>query len=188
LKEMKDEIEAFVKQSQDGDHDAFAKLYDIFIDPIYRYVYYRVNADDAEDIVETVFLKVWENLARYKSTKKAFSAWVFRIAHNLVVDYYRASKERRHDELPEDLKTHQREHSPIKQTEQALDSEILKIAIKKLKKNYQEVIVYKFINDLSNPEIAEILKRSEGSLRILQHRALKALKRELGDMGIKYVI
>ena len=60
LKNRKEEIEVLVKASQDGDHDAFSKLYDIFIDPIYRYVYFRVNAVDAEDLVETVFLKVWE--------------------------------------------------------------------------------------------------------------------------------
>jgi RNA polymerase sigma-70 factor (ECF subfamily) len=186
LKDRKDEIEALVVRVKEGDEDAFSDLYDIFIDPIYRYVYYRVNSADAEDLVETVFLKVWENIHKYKQKKRLFSAWMFRIAHNLVVDYYRASKDRNFDELKIDIASRDREHNPIRRAERSLDKEILKKAIKKLKKNYQEIIIYKFINEFSNTEIAEISKKSEGSLRILQHRALKALKKVLEEMGAKY--
>ena len=70
LSKRKVEIEQWVKQAQEGDHDAFSKVYDIFIDPIYRYVYFRVKRGDAEDLVETVFLKVWRALGNYKSDKK----------------------------------------------------------------------------------------------------------------------
>ncbi len=186
LKDRKDEIEALVAKVKEGDHDAFSDLYDIFIDHIYRYVYYRVHSNDAEDLVETIFLKVWENINKYNAKKRAFSAWIFRIAHNLVVDYYRSSKDRGYEELGIDIASKDREHNPIRKAERGLDNEILKKAIKKLKKNYQEIIIQKFINELSNTEIAQIMKKSEGSLRILQHRALKALRRELGEMGVKY--
>lgn len=186
LNERGEEIEKLVKKSQKGDQDAFAGIYDIFIDPIYRYVYYRVKSVDAEDLVETVFLKVWENIRQYKPRKKSFSAWIFRIAHNLVVDYYRSSKGNMIEELTPQVPDQSREHNPIRVTQGVLDQDALKEAIGKLKKQYQEVIIYKFINDLSNKEIADILKKSEGSLRILQFRALKALKRELLDMGVKY--
>lgn len=186
LNERGEEIEKLVKKSQKGDQDAFAEIYDIFIDPIYRYVYYRVKSVDAEDLVETVFLKVWENIRQYKPRKKSFSAWMFRIAHNLVVDYYRASKGNFIEELTLQLPDQSREHNPICVTQGVLDQDLLKEAIGKLKKQYQEIIIYKFINDLSSKEIADILKKSEGSLRILQFRALKALKRELIDMGVKY--
>ena len=181
-----EEVEKLVELVQDGDHEAFSRIYDIFIDPIYRYVYYRVNSADAEDLVETVFLKVWENIRQYKPKKKSFSAWVFRIAHNLVVDYYRAAKDRNFEELDMQIADQDRQHNPIKTVQNILDNQTLKIALRKLKKPYRDLVVYKFINELSNREIAEILGKSEGSLRILQFRALKALKKELADMGISY--
>ncbi len=183
----KEEIEKLVVLAQKGDHESFSKIYDIYIDHIYRYVYYRVKSADAEDLAGTVFMKVWENLRSYKAhKKKSFSAWIFRIAHNLVVDYYRAAKDRDFDELKIDTASLDRQHSPIKNTEKVLDNGVLQIAIKKLKRNYQDIIIYKFINEFSNSEIASLLRKSEGSLRILQHRALKALKHELEDMGVKY--
>lgn len=186
LSERVAEIEKLVKLAQNGDHDSFSKLYDILIDPIYRYVYYRVKSVDAEDLVETVFLKVWENLRQYRPKKRSFSAWVFRIAHNLVVDYYRGSKDNMIDELDEQLPDQNREHNPIRNTQNILTQEILKQAISKMKKQYQDIIVYKFINEFSNKEMAEIFGRSEGGLRILQFRALKALKHELREMGVEY--
>ncbi len=185
LNKRADEIEALVKKAQKGDQEAFGELYEILIDPVYRYIYYRVNSDDAEDLVETVFLRVWENLRQYRPRKKYFSAWVFRIAHNLVVDHYRASKAGVTEELGEHLPDQNRQHNPIKNTQNALSKEVLKEAISKLKKPYQEIIVHKFINELSNKELSEVLGKSEGSLRIMQYRALKALRRELEEMGIK---
>src|SRR3989338_4786186 len=116
-----EEVEKLVELVQDGDHEAFSRIYDIFIDPIYRYVYYRVNSADAEDLVETVFLKVWENIRQYKPKKKSFSAWVFRIAHNLVVDYYRASKSNFVEELDMQIADQDRQHNPIHITQNVLD-------------------------------------------------------------------
>lgn len=184
--ESKEKIEELVRLVQEGDQESFAVLYDIFIDDIYRYVFYRVKTSDAEDLVENVFLKVWENIRKYKSGKSSFSAWIFRIAHNLIVDYYRTSKDRNFDELKIDIPAYKREHNPIKSVERIFDHEALKQALGKLKKEYQEIIVHKFVNEFSNSEVAQILNKSEGSLRILQYRALKALKIELENLGIKY--
>lgn len=186
LNGKKDQIEKLVELVKEGDHEAFSQLYDIFIDNIYRYIYYRVNSNDAEDLVANVFVKVWENIRKYRPKKRVFSAWIFKIAHNIVVDYYRTAKDRTFDELNIDVASLEREHNPIKDTEKGLDIEILKIALRRLKKPYQEIIIYKFLNELSNKEISEILKKNEGSLRILQFRALKALRRELEEMGLKY--
>lgn len=186
-KNKKAKAEALVILVKEGDHDAFSQLYDLFIDQIYRYVFYRVKSSDAEDLVEIVFLKVWENIDKYKVKKKnSFSAWLYRIAHNLVVDYYRSKKDREFDELGIDIATKDREHNSIRMAERSLDKENLKNAMKNLKQSYQDIILYKFINELTNSEIAQILGKSEGSLRILQHRALKALKKEMIDMGLKY--
>lgn len=179
-------IEIFVERAKAGDHEAFAKIYDNLIDPIYRYVYYRVRSADAEDLVETVFLKVWENLKQYKKQKSSFSSWVFRIAHNLVVDYYRAHKDQLFQQLNPQIPDQDRLHNPIRNAVNALDKDILKKAIVCLKIKYQEIIIYKFVNDLSNKEIAEIMGKSEGSLRILQYRALQALKRELEKFNMEY--
>jgi len=186
-KNKKAKAEALVLLVKEGDHDAFSQLYDLFIDQIFRYVFYRVKSTDAEDLVEIVFLKVWENIDKYKVKKKnSFSAWLYRIAHNLVVDYYRSKKDRDYNELSIDIPTQDREHNSIRMAERSLDKENLKNAMKNLKQSYQDIILYKFINELTNTEIAQILDKSEGSLRILQHRALKALKKEMIDMGIKY--
>lgn len=187
LKKRAGEIEGLVIRVKKGDHDAFSELYDIFVDPLYRYIYFRVDKDDVEDLLEMVFLKVWENIQKYKrSRKNQFSSWIFRITHNLVVDYYRTLKPKDVSELPVNIPDYKREHNPIRQTEDVMTSEILKIALEKLKKRYREIIIYKFVNELSNKEIAQILKKSEGSLRILQFRALKALRKELEIMGVNY--
>lgn len=187
LNEKKEEIELLVKKVQKGDQEAFSTIYDYLVDSLYRYIYYRVNStEDAQDLLETVFLKVWENIRGYKSTNNTFVAWVFRIAHNLIVDYYRASKDRQVDELSMDIVDQDRRHNPIKATQQVLDQKVLKMAIAKLKKKYRDIIIYKFINDFSNQEIVDILGKNEGNLRILQFRALKALKKELNEMGVNY--
>jgi RNA polymerase sigma-70 factor (ECF subfamily) len=181
------ELELLVVKVQKGDQDAFAKIYDLLVDQIYRYVFYRVKEHDAEDIVENAFLKIWENVKKYKAEKgKSFSAWVFRITHNLVVDYYRASKDHEFDELDLNMADHTREHNPIKTTENSIDNRFLKMALAKLKQPYKDVIIYKFINEFSNREVAEILDKNEGSLRVLQFRALAMLKKEFEDMGVNY--
>ncbi|MEK7672591.1 MAG: sigma-70 family RNA polymerase sigma factor [Patescibacteria group bacterium] len=186
LSQREVEIEALVKSVQNGDQEAFAKIYDVFIDPIYRYVYYRVNSAEAEDLIETVFLKAWENIKQYKHDKKSFAAWLFRIAHNLVVDHYRSSKDKVYEELNAQLPDLNRQHNPIKSTQNILDNQMLKEAIGSIKREYREIIIHKFVNELSNKEIAEVLNKSEGSLRILQFRALKALRNVLEEKGVNY--
>lgn len=184
LNNRREEIESLVERVKEGDQNAFSALYDIFIDHIYKYVYYRVKSSDVDDLVVMVFLKIWENIHKYKAKKNLFASWIFRIAHNLVVDYYRTSKDRDFDELSIDVPSLNREHNPIKNIEKGFDQTLIKRALHKLKRNYQDIITYKFINEFTNSEIAQILRKSEGSLRILQYRALKALKRELEEMGI----
>lgn len=177
------EIEALVVKAQKGDADAFGKIYDHFIQSMYRYVFYKVNDKDVEDIVETLFMKAWENIGKYKNQKqKSFRAWIFRIAHNLVVDYYRMNRE--HSSLDPRISDKKRESDPADMAQLSLNNDYLRSAINNLKPNYQQIILLKFINELENPEIAKILKKSEGSVRILQFRALKALKQELEQMGI----
>jgi RNA polymerase sigma-70 factor, ECF subfamily len=182
--EAKARIELLVKKAQKGDTDAFSVVYDSFVDQIYRYVYFRVPKGEVEDIVEMVFLKAWEKIRQYQPGRKSFSAWIYRIAHNLVIDTYRFKKDKGVVELTPNVPEYRREHNPIKMTENALHADKLKDALSKLKKNYKQIIVLKFMNDLPNSEIAQIINKSEGSVRILQFRALKALKKELEDLGV----
>ncbi|MBU1992469.1 MAG: sigma-70 family RNA polymerase sigma factor [Patescibacteria group bacterium] len=185
MAEEKDvQIDELVARVKKGDREAFSALYDELVDSVYRYIYFKVNQDDVEDLLETVFMKVWENIHQYKKRKTSFASWVFRIAHNLVVDHYRLKKDV--IELSPAIPTYEREHNPIQVTQDSLNKEVLRSGIRKLKPTYQQIVILKFINELSNMEIAKIMNKSEGSLRVLQFRALKELKEVLRDMGIKY--
>lgn len=187
LKERSEEIDALVLKSQNGDQEAFAALYDIFVDPIYRYIFFKVKDREVEDLVEDVFVKVWRNIKKYEKRKGVtFSAWVFRIAHNIVVDYYRTAKNREYDELPEQIVDHRREKDTSLLAEREINKDILAKALSNIKESYREIIVHKYLNDLSNKEIADLTGKTEGSLRILQFRALKALRGELKHLGMKY--
>ncbi|MEK7523970.1 MAG: sigma-70 family RNA polymerase sigma factor [Patescibacteria group bacterium] len=179
------EIDKLVLESQDGNSEAFAKLYDHFIQPIYRYVFYRVGSDDAEDLTELIFLKTWENIRQYRKGDRNFSSWIFRIAHNVVVDHYRAHKAQ--DELKEDIEDPRREANTIERAHRRFDKELLSSAMAKLKDHYRQILILKYMNDLPNDEIAHITGRSQPALRILQFRALRALKRILADMGVSEV-
>lgn len=188
LSTEKREIERLVVEAQKGDEEAFTKLYDLFVNPLYRYVYFRCNGADTEDLLTTIFMKTWINLKKYRFQEHSFSAWIFRIAHNVVIDFYRASQT---NQPPSPLdETHQdpkKENHSSNSMEQHLNREILKLAIPRLKEPYQQVIVLKFLNEMENDELAEVLGKSENSLRILQYRALRQLRKILNEMGITEV-
>jgi RNA polymerase sigma-70 factor (ECF subfamily) len=182
--EEQQKIEKLVEMAQAGDSEAFGEIYEIFLQPLYRYVFYRVPEEEAEDLLENIFLKVWQNLKKYRCRDNNFNAWIFRVAHNMIADFYRGRKETTL-ELDVNLADEDRIHSPLRFTQNKLHSEYLKKALANLSENYRQIVVLKFINELSNPEIAEVLGKSEGALRILQFRALKALREELTKMGLE---
>jgi RNA polymerase sigma-70 factor (ECF subfamily) len=178
-------VEKLVERSQKGDSEAFSQIYDEYVNQLYKYIYYKVKKEDVEDLTETLFLKAWENIGKYKNRKNtSFRSWLYRIAHNLVVDHYRLTRE--HVSLDTRISSKSREADPKEMAQNVLDNENLKVAISKLKKNYRQIIVLKFINELSNKEICKVLKKSEGSVRILQYRALKALRQIIDEMGVRY--
>lgn len=179
-----EQIASLVVDAQAGNAEAFGEIYDFYVQKIYRYIYFKVDQSEALDLTESVFLKAWEHLRTYKKGQHAFSAWLFRIAHNLVVDYHRFNK----FSIPLDnhIQDHKRENNPEFITEQSLSREGLKIALNSLKKSYRQIILLKYINELENHEIAQIMGKTEGSLRVLKHRALQELKKILVEKGIKY--
>lgn len=175
MKEEKIDLSALVLKAQKGDTEAFGKIYDELVKPVYRYIYYRVEPQIAEDLTEETFLKVWQNLKKYKQGKHPFSSWVFKIAHNLVCDYYRKNQEST-SEIDENIADPQENvHPGHKITIQFTQIQLRK-AIKKLPENSQQVIVLKYINDLDNNEIAKTIGKSEGAIRTIQFRALKQLR------------
>jgi len=173
-KKKPNNIDQLVEQAKKGDTSAFALIYDEMVKPIYRYIYYRVEPQIAEDLTEDTFLKVWQNLSKYKKGKFPFSAWVFRIAHNLVVDYYRSH----HivEEVDESLPDPSESRNPMVQLDVKFTQIRLRKAILKLPNNYQQIIVLKFINDMNNDEIAAATGKTEGAIRTIQFRALKQLR------------
>jgi RNA polymerase sigma-70 factor (ECF subfamily) len=184
LKSLEPEINVLVQKAQSGDTEAFAGLYDIFIQPIYRYIFFKVAREEALDLTESVFLKVWENLNSYSKIKGAFSSWVFKIAHNLVIDHYRVQRE--HVDLDDVvLPDESKDVDPRFLTENRLNQELLRQAISKLKQKYQDVLLLRYVNGLELREISRIMRRSEGNLRILKFRALQSLKKVLEDMNIR---
>lgn len=158
-----------------GDAEAFGDLYERYLTPIFQYIYYRVsNHAEAEDLTEIVFLKAWEALPGYRLGKAPFQAWLYRIAHNIVIDHYRTRKEQ--VAIDEQPLAAGEAYLPESQAIELEQSNRLLAAVAQLDEAYQEVLTLRFLNELSHAEVAEIMDRSEGAVRVLQHRALNALR------------
>ena len=162
-----------LKKAVEGDAQAYGDLYERYLDPIYRYVYHRVGDElEAEDLTEMAFLKVWEALPQFDISRTPFSAWLYRVAHNLVVDHFRTR--RVHEELPQELPW------PGGQPEKAAmmgeQRRELLTAMSNLRSDYQEVLTLRFLSEMSHGETAKVIRRSVGAVRVLQHRALEALR------------
>lgn len=160
---------------------AWGELYEALFDRVYAYFFYRVaNQEVAEDLTQQLFLKVFGSLARYRVTQRPFSAWIFKIAHNLLVDRYRLKREEVTLEagLPFEDKTAQAK------LEQLEERAILEKALKKIKGDYREVVYLRFLVGLSVKETAYAMGRSESAVKLLQLRALQALRKEMeGEVG-----
>jgi RNA polymerase sigma-70 factor (ECF subfamily) len=170
-----------------GDADAFGELYMLHLDTIYRYVYFRVgNADDAEDLTEQVFLKAWQALPGYEQRGYPFTSWLYRIAHNVVADHYRKAAGRPRgpsmDLAPfKDWAEDAGQPAALDQVIQAEETEALAAAIVQLSDEQQQVIILRFIEGMSHAEVSDILGKSKGACRVIQHRALATLSRLLKE-------
>jgi RNA polymerase sigma-70 factor (ECF subfamily) len=170
-----------VDRARRGDADAFGRLYEIHLDRIYRYVYYRVgSSSEAEDLTEHVFLKAWEAIARYESRGLPFAAWLYRMAHNAVIDHYRARRPT--TSIDETFDLEDERQNPVASAEAFFDREELKVAIGRLNPDQQTVILLRFTEGLSHAEVGKILGKSEGAVRVIQHRALGVMARFLKSL------
>ena len=178
LDPMADEV-ALVRRSQTGDQDAFACLYNAYLDRIYRYVYFRVDDQQlAEDITSQVFLKAWEKLHSYQIDSSPFIAWIYRIAHNTVVDNYRTRKT---SISLENVKPAEISHIDgiDEKLDLQLESQQLRAALQELTEEQQQVLILKFVAQRSTEEIAQQLGKQPGAIRAVQMRALQGLARYL---------
>jgi len=165
-----------------GDAQAFGDLYERYLVPIYRYIYARIGeVREAEDLTETVFVKAWQALPKFKRGKASFRTWLYRVAHNLLVDHHRTHKEE--IELPENGKLQSTSPLPEEQVIATERSEYLAAGIRRLNPQYQEILTLRFINEMSHEESAQVMDKSVGAVRVLQHRALKALQEQLDLAG-----
>jgi RNA polymerase sigma-70 factor, ECF subfamily len=167
------------------DRQAFGALYERYVKRIYSYVYYRTgNVHDAEDLTERVFQRAMVSLDRYTSRGLPFSAWLYRIAHNLLANWHRDQRRRQMVALEE---VAAREADPLKvEAPEALadsreDQELLLAAVRRLPDERQQLLILKFVEHLSNVEIGTIMNRSEGAVKSLYHRTLLALREELSQ-------
>ena len=164
-----------------GDSSAFGSLYDHYQAMIYRFVAIKVGSrEEAEDITHQVFLSAWQKVRSYKHRGYPFSSWLYRIARNQVIDHYRAKKsEVSIDKIdPELFASAERSSDNLAEKFQL---EKVRKAIAELKPDYQDVVIMRFVEDISLKEAAAILKKSEGAIKLIQHRAIKELKKVLGD-------
>lgn len=168
------QIDKLVREAQKGNTKAFAEIYDYYFPQIHKYVYYKVSEEHVDDVVSTVFIKSWSKLDKYRKQKCAFGAWVFRIAHNTVIDHYRTNKA--FYELEDRIADDNDALNPERLTDITLTGKRVHGALRNLGEKYQEVILLKYMNDMSNPEIANVMQVSESNVRTLQHRALRKLK------------
>lgn len=163
------------------DQEAFGVLYERYVERIHRYVYYRTGSDvDAEDLTARTFMKAWEHIGNYDDRGLPFSAWLYRIAHNLVANWHRDRNRRQIISL-EDLGQWQiNEDGPELRAAMAEDRAMLQQAVSRLPADRQELLVLKFVDRLSNAEIGGIMGRSEGAVKSLYHRTLLSLREEIG--------
>jgi len=171
-----------VERAIGGDKRAFGLLYERHLDAIYRYVFFRVGSPaDAEDLTEDVFVSAWESLSGFQSSAPgAFLSWLYRIAHNRVVDFYR---KRRPQSLTSERLALEETGLPAVEETAFLNHVTARLtqAVLQLDDTEQQVIILRFIEGLSHMEVAKIIGKSEGASRVIQHRALLNLKALLGD-------
>ena len=169
-----------VQRAVAHDPEAFGKLYDIHVDRVYRHIYYRVgNEHDTEDLTQQVFLKAWQAIDRYKKRTSPFIAWLITISHNLVVDFYRTRKDKAY--LEAEILADGPASNPERAAEASLEQQRLRRAILRLGSDEQQVVILRFIEGFGFDEIASLLSKREGNIRVILHRALVKLRNILEE-------
>src|SRR5919197_1869798 len=173
------DLRRLVAFAQRGDRESLEALYLLHFDRIYSYLHLSVgNRHDAEDLTTQTFVKMLEAIGRFRWQSAPFSAWLFRIAHNLAMDHFRASRRTQpEDEVPEPPGSE--EASAEEEAMHSIGRQSMLELIENLSHEQKQVLTLKFVFNFSNAEVATILGKTEGAVKSLQHRALASLQRQL---------
>ncbi len=173
-KEKKEKNPLFLMRlAKNGDQDAFSQIYELYFVPVFRYIFLRVqNKSDAENLAQDVFLKAYKNIDNFQEKNKEPLTLFFTIARNTVIDFWKKKKEI----LIEDERGLIEAKDPLEIIKKSDDWRRIILALKKLSEDQQEAISLKFISNLSNKEISQLLEKSEESIRQLQSRGLRIIR------------
>ena len=175
-----------LKEASQGDKEAFGLLYAHYIDRIFNYIYYRTgNVHDAEDLTARVFQRAMKHILNYQDRGPPFSAWLYRIAHNLVANWYRDRSRKKELTITEKMvlpAKHEHPETTILRTEK---QDALLRLIRTLPPDRQQLLILKFVEGYSNADIGKIMNRSEGAVKSLYHRTLLALRDQVDDLTVE---
>jgi RNA polymerase sigma-70 factor (ECF subfamily) len=162
------------------DQAAFGEIYERYVKKIYNYIYYRTsNQHDAEDLTSRVFHRALSHIQNYVDKGVPFQAWLYRIAHNLVANWHRDRGRRKIIPLDEFVVSTLKSDSPDRLAEDSEERELMLTAIRRLPSERQQLLILKFVDQLSNSEIGEVMDRTEGAVKSLYHRTLISLRDDL---------
>jgi RNA polymerase sigma-70 factor, ECF subfamily len=185
LAELEYNEEEILSRASQGDRDAFGLLYERYLERIFNYVYYRTgNVHDAEDLTARVFQRAMNHIINYTDRGVPFSAWLYRIAHNLVANWHRDRSRKQEiplDDLP--VIAGKGDH-PERNLVRSQEQESLLRMIRRLPPERQNLLILKFVENMSNAEIGQIMSRSEGAVKSLYHRTLLSLRDQLEDQNL----
>jgi len=166
-----------IQYAQNGDAQAFGELYERYAPRVFRYLYAHLdNRLDAEDLTEEVFLRVWKSLRSYQEQGVPFLAFLFRVGRNALIDHYRRIGKGEAESSIEDLQLREPGVGPMEAVTAILEHQQLRAKMKELREDYRTVLALRFLGELSPEETARAMGRSAGAVRVLQHRALAALR------------
>ncbi len=180
-------LESRVSESEDRlieqarhNAEAFGVLYERYVDRVYNYIYYRTgDTHEAEDLTARVFYRALAHMSEYRTRGAPFAAWLYRIAHNLVANWHRDRSRHRDVRLDDLTSLIEKGDGPQQLVEQDEDARAVLAAIRQLPPERQQLLILKFVDELSNAEIARVMGRSEGAIKSLYHRTLIVLREEL---------
>src|SRR5215475_10233167 len=173
------DLKLLVERAQQGNREALEELYLLHFDRIYSYLHMSVgNRHDAEDLTTQVFVKMLESIGRFRWQSAPFSAWLFRIAHNLAMDHFRANRRwQPEEEVPEPHGSE--EPSAELAAMHSIGRQSMLQMIERLSPEQQQVLTLKFVFNFPNADVAKILDKTEGAIKSLQHRALVSLQKQI---------